>query len=189
MKYFLLQKDDKVNNDVICYCNDTKGFDQYDLIEGKVIDNWNSEITFYFDHDQGSVLTDCLTNDLGWLIISSKFKEALINYGINKIQYLPVNIMNVKNNDTIKGYYVANVINVIDALNLRYSKYSVIKLEDEEVYTISKYALSMKQIENFHMFKLYRDEIPLFVSEVFIKEIIEGNNIVGCDFLEVLAVK
>jgi hypothetical protein len=53
MKYFKLILDDSNESDVVCHCDDTHGFEQYELKEGKFIEDWNERITFYFHPQQG----------------------------------------------------------------------------------------------------------------------------------------
>ena len=100
------------------------------------------------------------------------------------VQYLPIKVINSADKTILNNYYVANVINVVDAINLDHSDYSVINLGDEKIYSIRKYALSKNDIKMNQLFKLKGFEIPLFVSES-VKELVIKNNITGCDFLEV----
>nr|WP_236927515.1 DUF1629 domain-containing protein [Geobacillus thermodenitrificans] len=75
-------------------------------------------------------------------------------------------------------------MNVVDALNLEHSDYSVFELDGERIYSIKKYALCKEAIQSKHIIKLKGDEIPIFISEE-LRELIEKNNITGFDFLEV----
>ncbi|WP_231686919.1 imm11 family protein [Bacillus sp. JCM 19034] len=75
-------------------------------------------------------------------------------------------------------------MDVVDALNLENSEYSVIDLDGEKIYTVRKYAVSNSTINNKNIFKLKGDEIPLFASET-LKQSVEENNISGCAFLEI----
>ncbi|MFD1359008.1 imm11 family protein [Fictibacillus halophilus] len=184
MRYFKLLLDDSNDNDVVCYCNNTHGFEQYELSEGKYIHDWNKDIAFLYNPSEGDRLTDYLANNLGWLIVSTRFKDVLCELNVCGVQYLPVKVINSADNTTLNNYYVANVINVVDAINLNYSDYSVINLDDEKIYSIRKYALSKNDIKMNHLFKLKGFEIPLFASES-VKELVTKNNIKGCDFLEV----
>ena len=56
MRFYKLLMDDSDDRDVVAYCTDTKGFEQYELLEGKYIHNWNNEITFYFDPKEGECI-------------------------------------------------------------------------------------------------------------------------------------
>lgn len=184
MRYFKLLLDDSNENDVIGRCDNTYGYEQYELSEGKYIQDWIKDITFVYNPSEGNRLTDYLANNLGWFIVSSRFKEVLCDLNEGGVQYLPVKVINSEDNTVLNNYYVANVFNVVDAINLNHSDYSVINLDDEKIYSIRKYALNKNEIKMNHLFKLKGFEIPLFVSES-VKELVTENNITGCDFLEV----
>ncbi|MFJ5763660.1 imm11 family protein [Neobacillus sp. NPDC093182] len=184
MRYYKLLLDESVQDDIVCYCEDNLGFEQYHLNEGKFIYNWDGNLTFIFNPDEGARETDYLANDLSWFIVSSNLKRLLQGLGNNEIQYLPVRVVNLRKKALITEYFVANVLGVIEALNLENSDYGVIELDDEKVYSIRKYALNQNVIRNHHIFKIKGFEIPTFVSEVF-KDAVLKNEITGCDFLEV----
>ena len=184
MKYFKLVLEDSNETDVVCHWEDTHGLEQYELNEGLLIENWNDNINFYFNPMEGDRFTDYLANNLGWFIVSKKLKDTMSKLGVEGVQYLPVNIVDVERNSSINEYYVANVLEVADALNLENSDYSVMDFEGEKIYTIRKYAVTKDKINNSDMFKLKGDEIPLFVSETF-RQSVEESNITGCEFLEI----
>jgi hypothetical protein len=104
--------------------------------------------------------------------------------GIDGIQYLPVSILDMESNVDVTNYYVANVLNIVDALNLENSDYSVMDLDGKKIYFIRKYAVTQNKVNNHNLFKLQDDEIPLFVSES-IQKMVTNENITGCDFLEI----
>jgi hypothetical protein len=187
MRYYKLLLDDSNQNDIVCYCKDSYGFEQYHLKEGKWIKNWNENLTFFFNPSEGSRETDYLANDLGWFLVSSKLKNLLQELANNEIQFLPVTVVNSENNGLLEGYSVANVLSVLDVLNFDFSDYSVIELDDEKVYSIKKYAINQNNVTEFHIFKIEGAEIPIFVSEVF-KDMVSKNRFTGCDFLEVKAI-
>jgi len=185
MKYFKLILDDSNDNDVVVHCEDTHGFEQYELKEGNLLENWNDNITFYFNLNDGNRFTDYLANNLGWFIVSRKFKDIIKKVG-GEVQFLPVNVVDFVSKSKIENdeYFVANVLSIVDALNLENSDYSVMDLDGEKVYSVRKYAVSQDKINNTNVFKLMGDEIPLFVSETF-KQLVEENKITGCEFLEI----
>lgn len=185
MKYFKLILDASNDNDVVVHCEDTHGFEQYELKEGNFLENWNDNITFYFNLQDGNRFTDYLANNLGWFIVSKKFRNLINRIG-EGVQFLPVNVIDFESKSRIEDdeYFVANVLDVVDALNLENSDYSVLDLDDEKIYSVRKYAVSEDKINNISLFKLKGDEIPLFVSETF-KQLVEESNITGCDFLEI----
>jgi hypothetical protein len=183
MRYFKLMEDYGGEDDVVCRIEDTCEFEQYDLKLGNFINNWNADMTFYFDLQEGIRFTDYLSNDMGWFLISKRFRNIIEELGV-KAQFLPVNLVNLENNQRLDEYVVVNVLDVVDAINLDRSTYTVFEMEDEKIYNITLYALNENPINGKHIFKLKGKEIPIFVSQTF-KQLVEENNITGCDFLEV----
>ena len=84
----------------------------------------------------------------------------------------------------VDSYFVANIVTVIDALDLDNSKYDVFELDDEKIISVEKYALKSSEIVNRHIFRLKDDTIPIFISET-LKKVIEDNDFTGFEFLEV----
>lgn len=188
MKYYkLLLLDDSNQNDIVCFCKDSKGFEQYHLKEGKFIKNWNEDLTFYFKPEEGIEQTDYLANNLGWFLVSNNFKSLLQEIDKSEIQYLPVRVVNAKDNSIITGYSVVNILNVLDVLNLEHSDYSVIEIDDEKVYSIRKYIINKNAVIDYHIFKISGYEIPMFVSDEFKNGVLK-QEITGCDFLEIKAI-
>ncbi|MGD6849147.1 imm11 family protein [Rossellomorea aquimaris] len=183
MKYYKIMMDDSNVKDAVVHCEDSFGFD-YSFNNGKFINDWNDRITFYFNPTEGDSLTDYLANNFGWLIFSRKLKNLLNEIGVVGMQFLPVNVVNKLDSDEKWDYFAVNVHNVVDALHLDGSDYSVLNVGDEKIYTIRKYALRRESIKNQHIFRSLGYEIPIFTSEK-VKSIIDNNFITGCDFLEV----
>ncbi|MGE7666857.1 imm11 family protein [Ureibacillus composti] len=183
MKYYKLLLDNSNGNDIFAYCDNIMGINQYALMEGKVIKNWNRDVLFFYNPNEGDRYTDYLANDLGWFIVSERLKNILQQLDDN-IQYFPIKIVNKLDKTQFSEYYVANILNVVSALNLEKSKYDLIEAEDIKIYSVSKYALNSNALNNLNIIKLKGDELPVFVSEI-LKEYICENNLTGCDFLEI----
>ncbi|MCD7034560.1 maleate cis-trans isomerase [Metabacillus sp. GX 13764] len=184
MRYFKLLKDYSDEEEVLCFCENTLGWEQYELSEGKTINNWDKELTFYYDPVEGKQIPDYIHNNLSWFIVSPQFKNILMETDESGVQFLPLNIVNKENEHSIHDYSVANIINVVDAIDLENSTYSFFELDNKKIYDITRYALNEDKINGKHIFKLKGDEIPIFISEL-VKGIIEKSDITGCDFLEV----
>jgi hypothetical protein len=185
MKYFKLILHDSNDNDVVVHCENTHGFEQYELKEGNFIENWNDNITFHFNLHDGNIFTDYLANNLGWFIVSKKFQDLIKRIEAD-VQFLPVNVVDFESKYQIEKdeYFIANVLGMVDALNLENSDYSVMDLDGKKIYSVRKYAVAEDKINNKNLFKLKEDEIPLFVSETF-KQLVEESSITGCEFLEI----
>lgn len=188
MKYYLLSYDYENDDDyIIITANEKAEKYNYDMLKGEVLEGWNNDIEFYYTKDYGSILTDYLATDNRWLVVSKKFRSVVDKIVCNSIQYLDIKIINKETDEINNSYKVANVVNLLGALDLENSKYDVFELDDEKIISIEKYALRKNAIKNNHIFKLREDTIPIFVSQEF-KNIIEENSLIGFQFLEVKVV-
>lgn len=186
MKYYELIYDYKNDDDVIC-CNkkNLHNIDRYDVIKGEKINSWNDNISFSFNPSGGNRFTDFLANDLNWFIISKAFKETLEKNEVMGLQYLPILVINDATGEISRDFYLANVCNLIDALNLENSKFSIYKnLDGSDLISINVYALNNHAIKDVDIFRVKESNIPIFVSEK-LRKLIKKNKFSGCDFLQV----
>jgi len=186
MRYYKLLYDYEHDKHYVgCTAEKTYRISQYDVIKGQTINNWNDDITFVYNPKEGNIPIDFLVNNYRWLIVSDRFQKVMGNNIGNSIQYLPIKIYNKESGTTITSYKVANIVSVIDALDLENSAYDIFEVdENEKIISIEKYAIKEKEVTGKHIFKLKDEIIPIFVSEKF-KNLIEKNKLTGFDFLEV----
>lgn len=189
MRYFYLIYDYENDEDaIVCESDELYDINRYDIEKGTYINTWNDRITMFFNPKEGNKTTDFLGNDLGWLIVSEKLKSILEFNEIKGIQFLSIKIKNILSNTILSNYYVANIYNLVDALELEKSDYNRFKLdEDEEIISVSKHAIKGNLIKNIDIFRLQGDSFPIFVSEKIVQLIAE-NKITGFYFNEVLVV-
>ena len=187
MKYFKLNMDMNVSNNVVCHYENDFGIPLDEFFVGRKNLNWDNCFYFFYDKNEGEILTDYLVNDKGWFVVSRKFKH-LLEIMNTEIQFLPVKIIERKSGKEYT-YYIANILRLVDALCLDNSEYFETEiLGIGIIYTISKFAIYEKKVKNSDIFKLSnRQEIPIFVSEKF-KKIIEKNRITGVSLREIVVV-
>lgn len=123
MKYYKLIMDynGTKEEDMVCYVeegfSEKYGIDEYAVYECKVINNWINDITFYYNPTEGNVPNDYLSTDLGWLIVSERFRKVLDSMNVTNIQYLPIKIKSLLDESEILGFSVLNIIGEVEALN------------------------------------------------------------------------
>ncbi|RIJ66294.1 MULTISPECIES: imm11 family protein [unclassified Rummeliibacillus] len=188
MKFYKISIEVSGENDIVCHYKDDLGIQQYEFKIGKTFDRWDGSFKFYYDKSEGDVLTDYLANDMGWFVVSRRLKTIMENLN-TKIEYFPVDIIELKSGDSLEEYYIANILKVVDALCLEESDYHEIQTKSVgTIYNIRKYAIYENKVENSDVFKLgTRQEIPIFVSEIFKREI-ENNELTGLEFYEIKAI-
>lgn len=184
MRYYKLIYDyEKDDNYVNCDIANIGNMNEYITISGKEIDRWDG-VVFEYDSAEGNILTDYLANLYRWFVVSDNFRQLTQKIIEKQVQYLPVKVIDRFTKSEVDSYFVANILTVIDALDLEKSKYDVFELDDEKIISVEKYALKSSEIVGKHIFRLKDDTIPIFVSES-LKKIIEDNDFIGFEFLEV----
>lgn len=184
MKYFKVMYDyENESKYAGCAKCDLKGLDQYSTMQGIPLKNTYVNPVFYLNFSKGNILSDYLQNVYGWLLVSNQFVKLAKPYFERAVEYLPVDLIN--NSMVLDVCYCAiNITNVIDALDLENSQYSVLGEDDWKVLAVQKYAFKEAAIQGHHIFKVKDSVIPVFVSEV-IKDLVEKNGLTGFSFLEV----
>lgn len=184
MKYFKLNMDMSRDKDVVCHYDNDFGIQQNEFIVGKKYLNWDNRFHFFYNKNEGDILTDYLANDKGWFVVSEKFK-ALLETMETEIQFLSIDITE-KESEKKYSYFIANILRLVDALCLEDSEYFETEIPNlGTIYTVSKFAIYESKVQSSDVFKLSnRQEIPVFVSENF-KNIIEKNDITGMSFTEI----
>ena len=189
MKYYELIYDYENDSDaVVCDISEQNELDMNQFELGFVIDDWNEEFSLYYNPSEGDYFTDYLGNSLGLFVISSRLKEILELVQPGGIQYLPIVVKSVVGNRERRDYVIANIINVIEALDFENSIYNEWVVDDtHKILAFELHALKRNAIEHSNVFRLKEDILPIFLSEKTMQLICE-KNITGCDFSEIRVV-
>ena len=175
---------EKDNNYINCSTGNIADMSEYITSNGSYIEKWKVPI-FQYNSTEGDVISDYMANVYRWLIVSDTFSNYINETTVKShIQYLPVKIIDTFSNEKNESYKVANLLDLVDALDLEHSTYDVFELEDEKIISVEKYALKAMEVQGLDMFRLRDDTIPIFVSEK-VKKVIEENTLSGFAFLEV----
>ena len=165
MRYFKLVQDFENDDDYVIVKSSNKA-EHYDseIVKGELIENWDKDIKFEYNVEDGKILSDYLVSDNGWVIVSKKFRDVVKEI-VGELEYTDD-----------------------EALHLENSVYDFFELDDEKILSVEKYALKQDVIKNCNIFKLKDETIPVFVSEK-VKDIVEENSLIGFQFLEVKVVQ
>lgn len=190
MKYYRLLPDGERIGDVVCrsiesYQSEFHVDNEYVLNEGRYISTWDENFVFEYDPNEGTVFSDYITNDLGWILISEKMKRVMQDAGEVSIQFLPVVIKNKETNETHHQYSVLNVTQLTDALDLNNSEYKEFKTTDHTMLLVKKFAILKAKVAGKHVLRLLNQDGPLFCSEAVVSSLTHAG-VTGCDFLEVI---
>ena len=189
MRYFkmIYNGNDAVDkNHIVCQeiLNDDNP--DYTVCTGKKVDNWNSNITLVCNDPSETVVPDWLSQPNGWFVVSKRFVDTVSQLENGAIQYLPVKLDACQPQMQSEEYYVANVIEILDAVDFDNSVYFML-FQNEP--SIIKYALKGGIIKNHHIFMVKEAilSLSIFVSEDF-KKAVRKAKLSGFSFTEVKVV-
>lgn len=185
MKYYKLMYDFQNDSDVInCTVENLDSVNRYDVEKGLNISDWDIGIKMSFEAEEGQRFSDYVANNMGWFVVTRKFKEILDKVQNFKLQFIPIEAINKATSNSYTTFYLVNICSLLDGLDLEHSKYSVFTVGEEKVLSVKVYSMKKSVVEGHQIFRLKSSSVAIFVSEELKKEI-EKNRITGCDFLEV----
>jgi hypothetical protein len=100
-----------------CVESDKQGFNEHRFYEGESIEDWPQGIVFVFD---GGPKDDFLLGGLHWLLISESVRQVFIESKVKGVQYLPVKVVYILNNEEIGVYWAINVIQSVERLTWKF---------------------------------------------------------------------
>ena len=156
-----------------CYIN-KDDFKKVNL-QGISIKNSWTNIHVCIDNIQKKLQTPDIFNLLTKTVINKRAFEELRNILENKVELLPVIYQH-------EEYYLMNVLNVLDCLDMDKSK--VIMLSENKIMFIDKYYFKYDIIKNEDIFLVMQHRIEILISDR-LKNKIESRNLKGLQFEEV----
>lgn len=175
------------NGLAMCADADLKGMDMHCTYKGVSIkDTWKKPV-IPLDPKEGKNYSDLLWNLFNWTIVSSNFILLTQNITKEAVEYLDVDIVDTVRHTVCTDYKVANVIDVIDALDMERSVYTIQEYEQQKILGVHVYVLKRDKLKGHEIFRLSGDTKPIFVSEN-IRRVVLDNSLTGFEFWPVKAV-
>ena len=166
------------------------GYDQFNFKKGISIRKWNDNLFMQAKQKRNNgIPDDALQNYMMLPIYSPIFIDELSKANIEGIQYLPINILKL-NNDCLNGFYIANILNFIEAFDEKKSVFNRFSQDFPnpnvrgQIAGVMKFVLKREKLIGFDIIRLKEYELCFFVSEKF-KDIFEQNKFTGYSFKEV----
>jgi len=105
----------------------------YLLDEGiRLAESTSTDLIFDIAEDSGVMLTDFINNITSNLLVSADIKGYFEQQGLNddQVEYLPFKIRNQRGRvEHNKPYYIANILSVVDCLDLDRADYKIHPIE------------------------------------------------------------
>lgn len=160
-------------------------YDEWNFVRGDEFSHWEGAIwvkakTTELDGEPD----DVLQTRLFLPIYSSRLQKALKDAGIKGIQFLPIKVFKSDGSE-IKGYAIANVLNLLPALDEDKSKFTLFGNvrpdKPNDIMSIEKMVIHKSVVEKHDIFRLRSYPLALLVSDKF-KKIFEDNKFTGYSF-------
>src|SRR5262245_55837828 len=120
--YLTIRNDNTVVDPFVANEYDPVDFDDWSLVSGKEIHNWDGSLKMWAESKKwDGEHDDVLQNALGIPVYSPRLQQSLIKEGFDAIQYLPISIKHSDGSE-IPGYAVANILHLIPCLDFANSR-------------------------------------------------------------------
>jgi len=170
----------KDNLDKIEYENINNGFFIHIIDNGVKITNWTN-IEFYYSSIASNLESDYLLNSSSWPLVHQRVKDTLIKNEIEGIQYLPINLIDAVNGDINNHYYVMNILNSIEAIDMNKSKYDYEEEYDAYFFEPNAVYFDEEICKDHDIFRACKSPQAIYVSDKF-KSIVEREDWIGFYF-------
>lgn len=128
---------------------------------------------------------DAVPNYLGWTIVSGMLKELLMPFTTG-VQFLTAPLQHEDGNRQIKDYWIMNVTNCIECLNLEQSNIS--RYDDGEIMAVNEFVIIRSAIpQDIHIFRCKEFPYSLLMTDAAASSL-KGKGIRGVYFVESKAV-
>jgi len=82
------------------------------------------------------------------------------------------------------NYFVYNLTNVLDALDLEKSIYEMYRNEPRDIYDVNYFVFNSKKLGNQSIFTIYEEPGSIMVTKIFV-DVVRKNNLNGFRFLKI----
>jgi hypothetical protein len=149
------------------------------------INHWDEkEMVFTIGNHAISGLRDVLQNNMDYLLVSNRLKEAIEKNGIKGISFYKITLNQEIDNFT--PYWFGQLEYVEDAFDYDQSDYNWYG-DPPKVAGLTKAVLKEKSIGSLDFFRIPENEPAEYVSQKF-KDLFEKNRFTGVEFLKLKTV-
>jgi hypothetical protein len=151
--------------------------------DGLAVTNPPARITFRMPGTEKGDLGDYVLSGLPGLLISAKFRRALDSAGVDNIQYIPAEIHDEVEKKTYSDYFVANVIGLVDCMDMANSKLTMRAATPDQIRDIDELHIDEARARDHAIFRLDRYS-PLVLVNERVKKALTKAKLSGVELVE-----
>lgn len=125
-----------------CLLKNLTGVDQrYTLFKGiPLAQSFAKDAAFHMDPDfpKDLLLTDNMANPLSCMVVSKRLADGLRDEKVDRLEYLPVSIIDHKGKVASKDYFILNPLEPVDCIDRKNSKFKASAILPDEITRFEK---------------------------------------------------
>jgi hypothetical protein len=173
--YWAVDCDNTVDEPYVSDSGDLIGLEEWRFWDGEPVSNWNTSAwlkTSTWQRD--GVPDDVLQTHFNVPVYSFRLRNALEQAQVKGIQYLPIRVLRA-NDSEISGFWIANILNKVAALDLKLSDYErfpadyFVPRDRGEISSLRRTVLKESAVEGYDVIRLAEFQVRVHVSERFKK--------------------
>ncbi|QSQ20742.1 hypothetical protein JY651_36755 [Pyxidicoccus parkwayensis] len=150
---------------------------EWELHEGVSVRHWfPKNVIFPLADDWGIELTDSIPNSLNLLFASERLKVFLEEHSGARIEFLPIQLQNQKDRLVPEPYYLLNLLEVVECVDLEKSKFRRSAMDPEFIAWFNHLVLDEARIPpQAKLFRLKEKPNLILVREDLAQTIIDAD--------------
>lgn len=133
--------------------------------EGVWVKDPPDSVHFVMTREDHGELGDLVPTYLPGLVISERFRRLLEGAGVDNVQYIPAQIEDQASGRTLGGYFIANVIGLVDCIDMGASKLVLRAAPPGAIRFIRELHIDEGRARGLPLFRLERKSSLVLMSE------------------------
>lgn len=126
---------------------------------------------------------DFIANTLNLLIVSSKVKTVLNEFGINKLEWIPTHIFDHQNKLVSNDYQVINVLDRQPIVDMKKSSYVLSPINEDVISNFNQLHLSLENIDSGARFFSPTNKPGIYMITTEVVKKLASSNVTGLDVI------
>lgn len=151
--------------------------DEYLLYRGVPVKSWFPENpTFYVSKTYGCELTDSLPNPINLYFASERLKAFMEEHSGANLEFLPIRLLDQKERPIREPYYIMNLLDTADCVDLEKSKFRRSEISPEFIMKFYLLVLDESRIpKDKKLFRLKEKPNLIITREDLAQEILDSD--------------
>jgi len=136
-----------------------EGYDVIEWMSGKMVQPLSTPVPLSLAPNSGSFRGDVISGIV--TLFSDKLRNALESFGVDNVQYFPVELMNSRTNTVEEGYWLVNILGLVDCVvdSTRH-----LPASQRPTY-LEQFSIDPNKAHDFPIFRLYESPSMVVIND------------------------